>query len=55
MRPLVNIVDALDALAVYHLAMGSMHEAIAARRTITRRQAESICDFAVRGCSDERK
>ncbi len=40
-----------NALAVYHLAMGSMHDAISAHRTITRRAADAICDFAVRGCS----
>ena len=51
MRPLENVVDAADALAVFHLAMGSMHDAVGARRTITRREAEEICDFAVRGCS----
>lgn len=50
-RLLVNVVEAVDALAVFHLAMGSMHDAIAARRTITRREADAICDFAVRGCS----
>ncbi len=50
-RLLVKVIDAADALAVFHLAMGSMHEAIGARRTITRRDADAICDFAVRGCS----
>lgn len=51
MRPLVTVVGATDALAVYHLAMGSMHDAIAGRRTITRREADAIGDFAVRGCT----
>ena len=50
-RPLVTAVGATDALAVYHLAMGSMHAAIAGRRTITRREADAIGDFAVRGCT----
>ncbi|MEO6468090.1 MAG: TetR/AcrR family transcriptional regulator [Acidimicrobiia bacterium] len=51
MRPLENVVGAVEARAVFHLAMGSMHDAVGARRTITRRQADEICDFAVRGCS----
>ena len=51
MRLLVTVVGATDALAVYHLAMGSMHDAIANRRTITRREADAIGDFAVRGCT----
>ena len=51
LRPLVTAVGAADALAVYHLAMGSMHDAISARRAITRREADAIGDFAVRGCA----
>lgn len=51
LRPLITAVDDASALAVYHLAMGSMHDAISAHRTITRREADVICDFAVRGCS----
>ncbi len=50
-RPLVAAVGAMDALAVSHLAMAAMHDAIGAHRTITRREADAICDFAVRGCT----
>ncbi len=55
LRPLIIAVGDADALAVYHLAMGSMHDAVSARRTITRREADVVCDFAVRGCGRPRE
>lgn len=51
LAPLIGVVGTADAFAVFHLAMGSMHDAVSARRTITRRAADAITDFAIRGCT----
>jgi AcrR family transcriptional regulator len=46
LRPLVG--DAA-AIAIYHLAMGTVHDALLARRTPSRAEAEAIVEFALRG------
>ena len=47
---LAPILSDSDAIAVYHLTMGAMHEAVAARRTPSQRDVEAIAAFAARGC-----
>ncbi len=51
LAPLVEIVGDVDALAIFHLTMGAMHEAVSARRPITRRAADAVAEFAIRGCT----
>ena len=50
LAPLAATVGATNASAVYHLAMGAMHDALAARRTPSKREVEAIADFAIKGC-----
>ena len=38
------------ALAVYHLAMGTVHDALVTRRPPTRAEADHIVDFSLKGC-----
>jgi AcrR family transcriptional regulator len=47
--PLLTIVDAEDARAIYHVAMGSMHDALVARRVPTRGEVARVVDFALKG------
>lgn len=49
--PLGVTVGDANAVAVYHLTMGVLHDALAARRAPTKREAESVTEFAIRGCS----
>jgi AcrR family transcriptional regulator len=49
--PLAATVGAGNAHAVYHVAMGTVHDALAARRAPTRREIEAVTEFAIRGCS----
>jgi Bacterial regulatory proteins, tetR family. len=51
LAPLAATVGDANAIAVYHLAMGVMHEALAARRAPSKREAESVIEFAIRGCT----
>jgi AcrR family transcriptional regulator len=47
---LARAVGADNARAVYHLAMGVMHDALAERRAPSRREADAVTQFAIRGC-----
>jgi len=49
--PLAAVVGADDAHAVYHLTMGVVHEALGQRRAPTRREADAVTEFAIRGCA----
>ncbi len=51
LAPLAAVVGADAAHAVYHLAMGAMHEALAARRAPTKSEIEAVTEFAIRGCA----
>ncbi len=50
LAPLATTVGDANALAVYHLTMGVMHDAISARRAPARREIDSVIEFAIRGC-----
>jgi AcrR family transcriptional regulator len=50
--PLATVVGAENARAVYHLAMGVMHDALAERRAPSRREADAVTEFAIRGCRE---
>lgn len=50
-EPLAATVGATNARAVYHVAMGAVHDALATRRVPTRREVDTIAEFAVKGCS----
>jgi AcrR family transcriptional regulator len=47
--PLRPIVGDAAALAIYHVAMGTVHDALIARRTPSRADAEAIVEFSLRG------
>lgn len=49
LAPLVAEVRERDALAVYHLAMGVLHDALRERRPPTRADVDHIVEFALRG------
>jgi len=49
--PLAAVVGADDAHAVYHLIMGVVHEALGQRRAPSRREADAVTEFAIRGCT----
>lgn len=48
--PLRELVGTPNAHAVYHLAMGSVHDALLTRRTPSRAEVEHVVEFALRGC-----
>jgi AcrR family transcriptional regulator len=48
--PLRAVVNDAAALAVYHLAMGTVHDALVHRSTPTRADAEHVVAFALKGC-----
>ncbi len=50
LAPLATTVGDANALAVYHLTMGVMHDAISDRRAPAKREIESVIEFAIRGC-----
>jgi len=50
LEPLTAAVGATDAHAVYHVAMGAVHDALAARHTPSKREIEALTEFAIRGC-----
>ncbi len=47
--PLLAIVGPDDASAIYHLVMGSMHDALVTRRIPSRSEVDHVVDFALRG------
>jgi len=50
--PLAAVVGADNARAVYHLAMGAMHDALAEQRVPSRRATDAVTEFAIRGCNE---
>ncbi len=51
--PLAARIGAGNADAIYHLTMGMVHDALAARRTPTKREVDAMTEFAIRGCGCE--
>ena len=49
--PLAAYVGTTNATVIYHLAMGVVHDALATRRRLAKREFEEMIDFAIRGCS----
>jgi len=47
--PLLAIVGPDDAHAIYHLVMGSMHDALVTRRIPSRTEVDHVVDFALQG------
>jgi hypothetical protein len=47
--PLLAIVGSDDAPPIYHLVMGSMHDALVTRRVPGRAEVAHVVDFALRG------
>jgi AcrR family transcriptional regulator len=48
--PLRDIVGDADAVAVYHLAMGTVHDALVSRRVPTRAEVDHVVAFCLKGC-----
>jgi len=48
--PLRDIVADADAIAVYHLAMGTVHDALVSRRVPTRAEVDHVVAFSLKGC-----
>ncbi|HEY3724051.1 MAG TPA: helix-turn-helix domain-containing protein [Acidimicrobiia bacterium] len=48
--PLRAVVDEADALAIYHVTMGTTHDALVLRHTPTRAEVEQVVAFSLRGC-----
>jgi AcrR family transcriptional regulator len=48
-EPLRELVGTTAALAIYHVAMGSVHDALVERRTPTRAEVDGIVEFALKG------
>ena len=51
LEPLASTVGATNARAVYHVAMGAVHDALAARHTPSKREIEALTEFAIKGCA----
>ena len=51
LEPLASTVGATNARAVYHVAMGAVHDALAARHTPSKREIEALTVFAIKGCA----
>lgn len=49
--PLAARVGEPNARAVYHLSMGAVHDALAARRSPPKREIDAIIEFAIKGCT----
>lgn len=49
-EPLRAIVGDAEALATYHLTMGTVHDALVHRLTPTRAEVDRVVAFALRGC-----
>jgi AcrR family transcriptional regulator len=50
LEPLRAVVDNDDALAIYHLTMGTVHDALVHRHTPTRAEVDRVVAFSLRGC-----
>ena len=50
LAPLAATVGSENAVAIYHLAMGVMHDALGAARTPSKRETDAVTEFAIRGC-----
>jgi AcrR family transcriptional regulator len=48
--PLREVVGDHEALAVYHLAMGTVHDALVHRATPTRAEVDHVVAFSLKGC-----
>ena len=48
-EPLRAVVSDADALAIYHLTMGTVHDALVHRHTPTRAEVDRLVAFALRG------
>jgi AcrR family transcriptional regulator len=48
--PLRALVGEHEALAVYHLAMGTTHDALVNRHTPTRAEVDHVVEFCLKGC-----
>ena len=51
LEPLASTVGATNARAVYHVAMGAVHDALAARHIPSKREIEALTEFAIKGCA----
>ncbi len=51
--PLAAWIGATFADAIYHLTMGMVHDALAARRTPSKREVDAMIEFAMRGCGHD--
>ena len=49
-EPLRAVIGEASAVATYHLAIGTMHEALVSRKQPTKRDVEHLVAFALRGC-----
>jgi AcrR family transcriptional regulator len=49
-EPLRAVIGEAAAIAVYHLAMGTVHEALMARTQPTKAEVEHVVEFSLRGC-----
>ena len=48
-EPLRDLVGESAALAIYHVAMGMVHDALIERRTPTRAEVDAVVEFALKG------
>ncbi len=48
--PLARYVSAADAQLVYHLAMGTLHDALARSRPPSKQAVNAVVEFAIKGC-----
>lgn len=48
-EPLRDLVGEPAALAIYHVAMGMVHDALIERRTPTRAEVDAVVEFALKG------
>jgi AcrR family transcriptional regulator len=48
-EPLRELVGDAAAVAIYHVAMGTVHDALVERRTPTRAESEAVVEFALKG------
>jgi AcrR family transcriptional regulator len=49
-EPLRTVIGDAAAVAIYHLAMGTVHEALVARTQPTKTDVEQVVEFSLRGC-----
>lgn len=48
--PLARLVGAANAQSVYHLAMGTVHDALAQSRPPSKQAMNAVLEFAIKGC-----